>query len=317
MTSPLETFLEREERLSNKSIPKRFRAWLESAQGAYHRSILERASTQGERKARAALFKAQEAYKADGAFKRQDKQRKTALKKFQAFFEDWLESTEGAFYAAQIQTLEKRSFPDFKTRSDALTLVREEAEAAFAHTHPHLMPDGYVMRAKTRVRPTRYGFFADAEDVSFAVIEPGIKQLGFMNATLMRDWPKVVGGALAQNTRPLKTQFKPNQRTHGVLVLSVRNGFQLEIQHQKALILHRVNGYFGFKALDDVQISKRPFHEIVTTGARTSQRVLAQRVQPASRPSKRAESLIAQIEDDDLRAAFMEMGKVLKARNGE
>lgn len=313
----LEQFLQREEQLTNKTIPKRFRDWLMADQGAYHRAVLDRAISQGERKARAALFKAQEAYKADGAFKRQDKQRKAALKKFHDHFEQWLEGKEGQIYARQIENLEKRSFPDLQARSDALTLAREEAEAAFAHAHPHLMPEGYKMRAKTRVRPSRYGFFADAEEVTFAVIEPGIKQLGFMNATIMRDWVKVVGSALAQNTRPLKTHFKPNMRTHGSLVLSVRNGFQLEIQHQKSVLLHRVNGYFGFRAIDDIQISKVPFHDIITTGARTSQRVIASRVQPAERPTKRIENLLQSVKDEDFKALFYEMGKVIKARNGE
>ncbi|GGF61757.1 hypothetical protein GCM10011332_14450 [Terasakiella brassicae] len=304
----LDDFLIREERRRNRSLPKRFIAWLNADKGEKTAKHLERtlAKPGSENMAVQLLKKAEEAYKADDVYKKQDAKRKRSLKQFQKVFEDWLNGKPGTPYREEM----------LNAKDDmGRELARSDAERAFARANPHLLPDDYKDASKTRIRPVRNGYMKEVDDLTFDVIEPGLNQMGLVGADILRSWDKIVGQALAQNTRPERITFPPKERANATLFLKVRAGFNTIVQHHSAQIIFRINGHFGFRAVSEVRISKRPFDENETTGSQVSRKVLAQRVQPVAQLSPRMAELIHAIKDPEMRQAFEELGKVIEARN--
>ncbi|WP_135080274.1 DciA family protein [Terasakiella sp. SH-1] len=309
MFNLIEDFLNREERRRNRSLSKRFRTWLASDQAQAHVQKLERTLSKpgGEDRAVQILRKAEEAYKADDAYRKQDNKRKKSLKQFQKLFEDWLTTDKGAPYQNQIIGAETE---------EARALARLDAEKAFARANPHLLPLDYMDGSKTRIRPVRFGFPKDVEELSFDVIEPGLNQIGLVGANILRNWAKIVGTALAENTRPERISFPPKGRTNGTLFIKARQGFNTIIQHNSQEILFRINSHFGFKAVSEIRISKRYFDEAETTGQQIARTVISKRVQPAKELAPNVAAMVDGIKDPEFKKAFEELGKVIKARNG-
>lgn len=304
----LEDFLNREEQRRNRSLAKRFRNWLLSEKGTHHAQSIERALSKAgsESKAVQLLKKAEDAYKSDDVFKKQDAKRKRSLKQFEKVFEDWLNGKGGAAYQQEI----------LNAKDDiARNLARSDAEKAFARANPHLLPEDYKDASKTRIRPIRKGRLNEVDSLTFEVIEPGLNQIGLVGADILRNWAKIVGDALAQNTRPERITFPPKERANATLFIKVRPGFNTIVQHHSPQIIFRINGHFGFRAVSSVRISKRLFDENETTGSKVSRKVLSQRVQPVEALSPRMNALVHSIKDPEMRKAFEELGKVIEARN--
>lgn len=308
MSNALEDFLRREEARRNRSLSKRFRKWLSGESAAQHVKQLDRilATGQADAKAAAYLRKAEDAYKSDETHRKQDNKRKKSLKIFQAAFEKWLLSDKGTSYLQQIDTADSPQKKEWAT---------QDAEKAFARANPHLLPEDYRDLSKTRIRPVRHARARDLDDISFDVIEPGLNQLGLVTSTILRNWEKIVGEALAQNTRPERVIFPPKSRSHGTLYIMARQGFNTIIQHHAAQIIFRINSHFGFAAVSDVRISKRYFVEMETSAERAAQQVIAKRISPAPRLDTKTQGMIDHVKDPDYRVILEKLGKLVKARN--
>jgi hypothetical protein len=318
MSQAVEDFLTREEGRRNKSLSKRFRLWLTSSQGESHFNRLGQTLSKAgsENKAALLLKKIEEAYKADDVYKRQDNKRKKSLKQFHEAFEKWLKSDKGAAYQAQIETASHAAYKNVEARRLTLENLNDEAEKAFARAFPHLLPEDYRDFSKTRIRPLRHARSKEIEEICFDVIEPGLNQLGLVGSTIVRNWARIVGSTLAENTRPEKLQFPVKSRTHGTLIILARQGFNTIIQHSSAEIIFRVNSHFGFAAVSDVRISKRFYEELETTGRRAAKKIISTRITPSPTLSPRVAELVHQIKDPEFKQAFEDLGKLIKARNG-
>lgn len=318
MDQILKDFLETEERLRNRNFSKRFLNWLESERGLVHAQKIT-ASLKKSKNPQAGLkllAMAQEAQKSDEVYKRQDHQRKKSLKSFRDAFEKWLRSESARFYREEIEAVGQKSFANPDDKSAAQELALSQAERAFGRAHPTFLPPDFQDAGKTIIRPTRYGFSEEIEDVVFNLIDPGLKQMGYATALTVRNWSQIVGPALAQNTRPVRTLYPPKSRTNGKLVVKVRNGFAPEIQHQTPLIVQRVNAYLGFAAIAEIHISKQMFTDVQTTGRKAMQRVVSTRIKPAETLAPEMEKLIGRVRDDEFREIFERFAKTMKARNG-
>lgn len=89
---------------------------------------------------------------------------------------------------------------------------------------------------------------------------------GFAAANLIIDWPQIVGGGLARDTRPLKlkwprsvdkfadTEEGGEGRPGATLTLQVDPAIALDVQYQTAQIIERINAYFGYRAVVSLRI---------------------------------------------------------------
>jgi hypothetical protein len=72
---------------------------------------------------------------------------------------------------------------------------------------------------------------------------------GLGEAQLLQQWPAIVGDDLALHCWPVKLSFPRGQRRDGTLRLRVVSALALEIQHREPVLLERINGYFGYRAV--------------------------------------------------------------------
>lgn len=140
------------------------------------------------------------------------------------------------------------------------------------------------------------------------VTRPVFGRHGFAGGALVVDWPAIVGSAVASHTLPLGIRFPPKERTEGTLTVKVDSGaFALEMQHLEPLILDRINGYFGWKAVARLKLRQGPLPEVGKP--------------PPARPSASsapppALDRLARVEDPELRDVLERLGRRLAQGQG-
>jgi hypothetical protein len=87
---------------------------------------------------------------------------------------------------------------------------------------------------------------------------PILGKQGLGEAKLLSEWAAIVGATLAGNCWPVKLSFPRGQRQEGVLRLRVAPGVAVEIQHREPVIIERINGYFGYRAVARLAIVQGP-----------------------------------------------------------
>ena len=73
---------------------------------------------------------------------------------------------------------------------------------------------------------------------------------GLGAAQLLMNWREIMGPELADTTRPERLSFPRGERRDGTLRLRVAPGAALELQHRAQQVLERINGFFGYRAVE-------------------------------------------------------------------
>ena len=81
------------------------------------------------------------------------------------------------------------------------------------------------------------------------IAKPVLGKQGLGEAQLLAEWPAIVGDELARHCSPIKLSFPRGERRDGTLRLRVASAAALEIQHREPVLLERINGYFGYRAV--------------------------------------------------------------------
>lgn len=134
---------------------------------------------------------------------------------------------------------------------------------------------------------------------------------GLADGTIVADWPTIVGPELARLSTPEKIGYPTGERLNGVLHLRVASGsLALELQHLEPLVVERINGYFGYKAVARLRLIHGPV--AAPPAAPTSLRP------PLSADDERrlAERL-AGIEDAALKARLLALGRAILERDAK
>lgn len=154
-------------------------------------------------------------------------------------------------------------------------------------------------------KPSR-GFPRPLSDLLAATLGDALKAQGFASTEIISRWPDIVGTEIAAHSEPLKINwpraFGEEAAEPATLVLRVEGPAALEIQHLSAVILDRVNRFFGWQAIGRIALRQAP---------------LARRVPPPARePDVEAAARIAEglpdVEDEDLRQALARLGAAIK-----
>jgi len=139
------------------------------------------------------------------------------------------------------------------------------------------------------------------------VIGETLAARGLSEASLIADWPAIVGERLAAAARPLELRWPPRAPRRdpdapaaATLVLRVDGAFALEAQHNAAVILARVNAHLGFRCVEKIAFRQGPLPP------------LRKKPPPPPGPGAEAEARAGQhvgaIEDEGLRAALARLG---------
>ena len=132
---------------------------------------------------------------------------------------------------------------------------------------------------------------------------------------MLANWGEVAGAEMAQRTVPMDLKFNSKTKKtakdagQAVLHLAVQSAYALEFDYQKALLIERLNMFFGYPAIKDIKVIQHS--EVMSR--KTARK-------PASRPvSKEAEeniaAAVAGIQENDLQTALKNLGKAIASRN--
>ena len=129
---------------------------------------------------------------------------------------------------------------------------------------------------------------------------------GFASADIVTHWPDIVGAEIAAHAEPIKLQWPRGAEDAplpATLVLRVEGPAAVEIQHLSAVILERVNRFFGWRAVERIAIRQAP---------------LVGRAKPKAHPGPPAEAVekiaahLGDIADEGLRGALARLGAAIK-----
>ncbi|HZL31975.1 MAG TPA: DciA family protein [Pseudolabrys sp.] len=140
-----------------------------------------------------------------------------------------------------------------------------------------------------------------------------MKAQGFASTEIISRWADIVGPEIAAHSEPMKINWPRvkndagdgDQAEPATLVLRVEGPAALEIQHQSAIIVERVNRFFGWQAIGRLALRQAPLRR------RTP-------ALPPPAPDPAVTARIAegmpQIEDEDLRQALARLGAAVKRK---
>ena len=147
-----------------------------------------------------------------------------------------------------------------------------------------------------------------------ATLSDALKSQGFASAEILARWADIAGPEIAAHSEPMKINW-PRPKTAGTmtdevtepatLVLRVEGPAALEIQHLSAVILERVNRFFGWQAIGRITLRQAP---------------LRRRDKPAPPPppdpaiAERIAQGMPEVADDDLRQALARLGAAIKRK---
>lgn len=146
-------------------------------------------------------------------------------------------------------------------------------------------------------------------DLAGAMLADAFRKQGFAATELVTRWAAIVGEEIAAHAEPLRIQWPRRSGADeeeppepAILVLRVEGPAAVEIQHLGAVILDRVNRFFGWQAVGRIVLKQAPLSR--------------RRKTPPRRLDAQAAATIAaglpQIEDAALRAALGRLGAAVK-----
>lgn len=121
-------------------------------------------------------------------------------------------------------------------------------------------------------------------------------------AELLTRWPAIVGEELASITRPERLRRAEQGST---LIVRTREGLGLEVQHQAARLIERINQYFGYGVVTSIRVVQGGLAEPV---ARTIQA-------PARDVNHEVDRRVDRVCDPRLKAALRRLGCSLAVSN--
>ena len=138
------------------------------------------------------------------------------------------------------------------------------------------------------------------------VTSASMRRRGFAEAAIVTRWPEIVGRPLSDHSRPFRIVFPRGARRGGTLHLTVSGAFAPEVQHLSPQIIERINGYFGYGAIGRLELHHGRVEQKAPVGGPAPDDGAA----PARPPDAELTATIANVEDQDLRAALTRLAGV-------
>jgi hypothetical protein len=115
------------------------------------------------------------------------------------------------------------------------------------------------------MKPSRGGAKLLAEFTPGLIAE-ALAARGLSEASLIADWPAIVGERFARHARPIELQWPPRAAKRdpdapiapATLVLRVESAFALEAQHGAPVIVARANAHLGWRCIDKIAFRQGP-----------------------------------------------------------
>ena len=148
-------------------------------------------------------------------------------------------------------------------------------------------------------------------EIANGVLDPVLAKRAGINTTLLGMWDDVVGEEFAGCTCPERIRWPrrtgpDDDFVPGTLTIACEGARALFLGHSLDQLVQRVNGIFGFPAIDRIKIVQKPVSEV--EGQRRRGRPLS------SDERQRLDAMLSGIEDANLRAALARLGTGVMGR---
>lgn len=131
------------------------------------------------------------------------------------------------------------------------------------------------------------------------LLKPHALRQGFVDVRILSQWPTIIGAELAGHVRPRSIR-------NGVLWLEAADSvWAMQVTHAQAQILERINGYFGYNAVQRLRVEQTYFTPRYAD-APPRPRVTAAHQQ-------QADQQVADIKDPTLRERLKRLGALIAA----
>jgi hypothetical protein len=139
------------------------------------------------------------------------------------------------------------------------------------------------------------------------ITAPILGKEGIGTAQLVAEWRAIVGEVLAEACWPIKLSFPRGARREGTLRLNAVPALALEIQHREPVLIERINGYFGYRAVARIAIVQGPLP--------LPDRAPPPELRPLDPSEARAlAATVDTVSDPELRAALARLGAAMIGR---
>ena len=144
-----------------------------------------------------------------------------------------------------------------------------------------------------------------------SITRPVFGRRGLAEGAIIAHWPEIAGAPIARRCVPEGIAFAPGDRQRGTLQLRVEGGaLAAEIQHLSPILIERVNGYFGYPAVERLRLIQGPVPRPRRRPARTLRRLDAAEETALG-------AMLASVADPDLRRVLDSLGRALLARRDD
>jgi hypothetical protein len=215
------------------------------------------------------------------------------------------------------------TYSDSAQRREAINLKAPNRTSNNTATRRRIMPTPGAKRPKTGSKSGKKtskgqtsGMRRGGGPRALATNVPGITKKtfgkrGLAEGGLISDWARIVGPDLASSCQPERLAHPPRERSGGTLHIRVHGGAATELQHLEPLILERINGHFGYRAVARLRLVHAPLTPFLTDEPDESP------VPAPLNPDQQAnlDTIVAEIDDPELRAAMARIGGAILARS--
>ncbi|WP_144755442.1 MULTISPECIES: DUF721 domain-containing protein [Bartonella] len=107
----------------------------------------------------------------------------------------------------------------------------------------------------------KHAFYSLSRTV-LKILDPVLRKRTGLNVALIEHWPQIVGYDISKHTIPLKIIWKRRADQDEVfkpatLVIACEGFAALKLMHETEELLHRINGFFGYIAIDRIKIEQK------------------------------------------------------------
>ncbi len=139
------------------------------------------------------------------------------------------------------------------------------------------------------------------------LLNPVIERRAGMTTDLIGQWEEIAGPRHAACSRPEKLRW-PRQASEddpfepATLVVACDGGHAVFLQHDGAVIIGRINTYFGFSAVSRLQLVQKPV-------ARQETRERPRTTRSLEADGGKIETILSDVDDPKLKAALEKMAR--------
>jgi hypothetical protein len=145
-----------------------------------------------------------------------------------------------------------------------------------------------------------------AGDLVGAIGDQSFRRFGFVQSSIVRRWPEIVGERYAKVSSPESIRFPAGRKSSGVLTLLVEGAHAPLMQHLAPMIIDKVNLFFGYAAVNRI---------VFRQGRPPAAAPRPERPQLRPVPKELGEGL-REIADSELRACLESLAARIAASSG-